>query len=446
VANKVDDNRILLAFYGDDFTGSTDALESLSLAGAKTVLFIEPPSKKLLEQYTGLKAYGVAGNTRALSPAAMEKSLLPAFKKIKQSGARHIHYKICSTFDSSPTIGSIGKAIDTGALVFRNKFVPLLAAAPLLGRYCLFGNLFARMGIGSEGAIHRLDRHPSMIKHPVTPADESDLRLRLKKQTKKKTGLLDITQLSKSKPDIQKSVQRIKKEGAGILLIDAVYQEQLTIIGELLEEWADDKSLFSVGSSGIGSALGQIWNERGIIDPVKEWSDPGDAGPILVVSGSCSPVTEAQIEYALCNGFTEVILEEKAILKDDKKAMGSAIWNAQVLLQKGKSVIVHANGTKKRSKKNIPPEKLGRSLGRIAREIAAQGLYRRLVISGGDTSSYAAREMGIVSVEMIAPLVVGAPLCKATAPDSPIDGLEVNLKGGQVGAENYFEVLKTGKL
>jgi len=446
VANKVNDNKILLAFYGDDFTGSTDALESLSRAGVKTVLFLEPPSLQLLRQYPGLKAYGVAGNTRALSPAAMEKTLLPAFKKIKQSGVKHIHYKICSTFDSSPVIGSIGKAIDTGALVFPKKFVPLLAAAPVLGRYCLFGNLFARMGIGSEGAIHRLDRHPSMSKHPVTPADESDLRLRLKKQTKKKTGLLDITQLSKSKPDILKEVQRIKKEGAAVLLIDAVYQEQLTIIGELLEDWADGKSLFSVGSSGIGSALGQFWNECGIIEPVKEWSDPGEAGPILVISGSCSPVTDAQIEYAISNDFEEVILEEKFILKDDKKAMGSAIWNAQVLLQKGKSVIVHANGTKRKSKKNISPEKLGRALGRIAREIAAQGLYRRLVISGGDTSSYAAREMGIISVEMIAPLVVGAPLCKATAPDSPIDGLEVNFKGGQVGAPNYFEIARTGKL
>lgn len=442
----MNDNRILLAFYGDDFTGSTDALESLACAGARTVLFIEPPSKKLLDQYPGLNAFGVAGSTRSLSPVAMEKTLLPAFKKLKQSGARHIHYKICSTFDSSPAIGSIGKAIDTGELVFRNKFVPLLAAAPLLGRYCLFGNLFARMGIGSEGIIHRLDRHPSMSMHPVTPADESDLRLRLKRQTKKKTGLLDITQLSKSKHAIQKEVQRIKKEGAGILLIDAVYQEQLTIIGELLDDWANGKSLFSVGSSGIGSALGQFWNEHGIIEQVKKWSDPGDAGPILVISGSCSPVTDAQIEYALSHGFVQVILEERVILKGDKKAMGSAIWNAQVLLQKGKSVIVHANGTKKKSKKNISPEKLGKALGRIAREIAAQGLFRRLVISGGDTSSYAAREMGIVSVEMIAPLVVGAPLCKAAAPGSPIDGLEVNFKGGQVGGENYFEVLKKGQI
>ncbi|MEO5562708.1 MAG: four-carbon acid sugar kinase family protein, partial [Chitinophagaceae bacterium] len=148
-------NNILLAFYGDDFTGSTDALEFLTRAGAKTMLFIEPPSKAVLAKYPGLNAFGVAGRTRSMSPAEMKKTLLPAFEKLKQCGARHVHYKICSTFDSSPKIGSIGKAIDAGAEVFKNKFTPLLVAAPLLGRYCLFGNLFARMGIGSEGSIHR---------------------------------------------------------------------------------------------------------------------------------------------------------------------------------------------------------------------------------------------------------------------------------------------------
>ena len=34
---------LLLAYYGDDFTGSTDALEFLTLAGIKTVLFLRHP-------------------------------------------------------------------------------------------------------------------------------------------------------------------------------------------------------------------------------------------------------------------------------------------------------------------------------------------------------------------------------------------------------------------
>src|SRR5438128_2107429 len=35
---------LLLSFYGDDFTGSTDALESLARCGIRTVLFTDPPT------------------------------------------------------------------------------------------------------------------------------------------------------------------------------------------------------------------------------------------------------------------------------------------------------------------------------------------------------------------------------------------------------------------
>ena len=66
------------------------------------------------------------------------------------------------------------------------------------------------------------------------------------------------------------------------------------------------------------------------------------------------------------------------------------------------------------------------------------------MVAGGDTSSYAARAMEIDAVEMIAPLVIGAPLCKAYSRNKNINGLEINFKGGQVGDEKYFEVLKNG--
>ena len=176
-------NSLALAFYGDDFTGSTDALEWLARAGVKTVLFLDPPLPEMLARFPGLGAVGVAGLTRSLPPAAMRATLEPAFEALRALNPRHVHSKVCSTFDSSPAIGSIGCALETGAKVFGTPLVPILVAAPVLGRHCVFGNLFARMGIGSAGAIHRLDRHPAMSRHPVTPADESDLRLHLARQT-----------------------------------------------------------------------------------------------------------------------------------------------------------------------------------------------------------------------------------------------------------------------
>ena len=47
--------RPLIAFYGDDFTGSTDALECLAAAGLRAVLFTGVPSPALLSRYEGLQ-------------------------------------------------------------------------------------------------------------------------------------------------------------------------------------------------------------------------------------------------------------------------------------------------------------------------------------------------------------------------------------------------------
>jgi len=439
-----DKQNILLAFYGDDFTGSTDALEFMTRAGAKTALFIGPPSAEQLKKYPGLNAFGVAGSTRAMSPQQMEQTLLPAFEQLKQTGARHVHYKVCSTFDSSPTIGSIGKAIDTGAAVFKNRFIPLLVAAPVLGRYCLFGNLFARMGIGSNGNIYRLDRHPSMSVHPVTPADESDLRLHLSKQTTKKTGLINIIQLSGSSNELNNEIDHLISDGSEVILFDALYQEQLSVLGELIDQRAMSGTLFSAGSSGIEMALGQYWNKTNLLQPVHEWPHPGKAEPLLVICGSCSPVTAGQIVYAKTKGFEDVLIDAADILQNDQPSLLSVTEKAIRLLSNGKNVIVHTGGAAQKQDVHLPSQKTGAILGTLAKMAAAQTPLRRIVIAGGDTSSYAARAMGIEAVVMIAALVPGAPLCKASAPGSPIDGLEVNFKGGQVGAKNYFEILLNG--
>ena len=94
--------RLLLTYYGDDFTGSTDSMEALALGGVRVALFLEPPQPETLEgRFAELQAVGVAGISRSLSPAQMEIELRPKFRQLKDLGARLCHYKTCSTFDSS---------------------------------------------------------------------------------------------------------------------------------------------------------------------------------------------------------------------------------------------------------------------------------------------------------------------------------------------------------
>lgn len=445
------ENQLLLAYYGDDFTGSTDALEFLSRAGAKTALFMTPPSAATLAKYQGLKAIGVAGMSRAMSPDSMEKYLTLDFEALKHLPVRHIHYKVCSTFDSSPTIGSIGKAIEIGLTVFQTAFVPVLVAAPSLGRFCTFGNLFARMGIGSQGAIYRLDRHPSMSKHPITPADEGDLRLHLAKQTAKKIGLLDILQIVKPFDQVQKALQELVENKTDIVLIDGLYQEQFPQIGQLLDAQVNDSALFSVGSSGIEMALGGFWNAQQQLVPQETWEEVEEVSNLLVISGSCSPVSNAQIDWAKNNGYSEVILDAQRLCKQEitLATLTPYIEAGTALIQAGKPLVIHTDGgnanQNNRHFESLSSEKLGTALGLIAKHIIEKTGIKRLLIAGGDTSSFAARALEIEAIEMIKPLVPGAPLCRVCSPNPVIQGLEVNVKGGQVGAENYFGVVALGK-
>lgn len=430
---------LLLAYYGDDFTGSTDALEFLTRAGIRTALFLAPPTAGQLARHPGLQAVGVAGLTRSLSPAAMEAELRPAFAALRALGPRHVHYKVCSTFDSSPATGSIGRATEIGAEVFGGRYVPLLVGAPALGRYCVFGNLFARLGIGSTGLIYRLDRHPSMSRHPVTPADESDLRLHLARQTGKRCGLFDILKTSLSEDAARAALDQIVAEGAEIVLFDVLNTGQLARLGMLIDgEAGQARPVFSVGSSGIEMALGAFWAGANRVTATTSWPDPGPAEPLLVVSGSCSPVTAGQIAWAEANGFSLVALDPAA------PDVATATVAAVAGLKAGRHTVVFTSRGVAASP--VSAEILGGALGRIARAAVGQAGIRRLLVAGGDTSSYAGRALGIEAVEMIAPLAPGAPLCRAFAPGSPADGLELNFKGGQVGAPDYFGAVARGKL
>jgi len=431
--------QLRLAYFGDDFTGSTDALEFLSRAGLRTALFLEPPSRERLAAMPSLDALGVAGLTRSLPPAEMEAVLRSALTALRDLAPRHVHYKVCSTFDSSPTVGSIGRAIDVGVSIFGGRYVPLLVGAPALGRYCAFGNLFARMGIGSAGEIYRLDRHPSMSQHPVTPADEADLRLHLAKQTAKRIGLFDLLKVDLPAAEAAAALERLVAGGAEIVLFDVMQTGQLARIGALIDAPASAAPIFSVGSSGIEMALGAHWAEQGSLRPRSEWTFAARVERLLVVSGSCSPVTAGQIDWALNHGFVGIPLDAQA------PQVEPAIAAARGALRAGKSPLVF---TARGQQTGAPASAatLGAALGTMARTLVESESLPRVLVAGGDTSSYAARALGIDAVEMLAPLAPGAPLCRAHSSQRAVQGLEVNFKGGQVGAPDYFGAVQRGAL
>jgi uncharacterized protein YgbK (DUF1537 family) len=419
---------LLLTFYGDDFTGSTDVLEALTLAGVKAALFLEPPGPDVLRRFDGLRAAGVAGTGRAMTPARMDRELPGVFERLKALGAPHFHYKVCSTFDSSPEIGSVGRAIDLGAALFRPRFVPLVVGAPVLRRYCLFGNLFATAGTET----FRLDRHPVMSRHPVTPMDEADLRAHLARQTSRRTALFDLLQLTGAPAEIDRRFEALLEGSPDVVLFDVLDDARLAEVGRLL--WKH-RPPFLVGSSGVEYALTGYGRAAGRLPPPRPPEAPGPADRLLAVSGSCSSVTEGQIAWALEHGFAGLRLEP------DGGDEAPLVRRAADALEAGKSVVLYtARGPSDPAVRDARAngERVGTRLGRVARRVLEEARPGRLLVAGGDTSGYVVRQLGIEALEMVTPLAPGSPLCRARSRDGALDGLEIAMKGGQVGPADYF--------
>jgi 3-oxoisoapionate kinase len=428
--------RPLISYYGDDFTGSTDVMEALASNGVETVLFLKKPDDALLARFADARAFGLAGTSRSETPEWMDIHLREAFAWLKSLDAQLCHYKVCSTFDSAPEVGSIGRAIEIGRSVFGDATVPLIVGAPQIRRYTAFGQLFAAY----QGKNYRIDRHPVMSRHPVTPMDEADILMHLARQTSLSSALIDNLAIT-GNPEI---------EDAAILLIDVLEQATQTAAGKLLWARLRERGRFVCGSSGVEYALIHAWRDEGFIGPRAVFADAGPVDQIAVVSGSVSPTTERQIRHALANGFEGITLDPLAVTGGEQDAVVNAAVEAGLkVLDNGRSVLLYTalgpGADRGQALDGAARQRLGRALGRIQRQLVERAKLSRAVVAGGDTSSHALGEIGIsaLTLKMPLPQTPGSPLCVAHG--GVVDGLEIALKGGQVGGDDYFSMIRAGR-
>lgn len=440
---------ILVGWYGDDFTGSAATLEVLAFAGVPSVLFLDVPDPELLARFPDARAIGVASTARSHGPDWMEANLPDAFRFLKETGAPVVHYKICSTLDSAPHMGSIGKAIDIGAPILGGPFVPCLVAAPPLRRYQAFGNLFA----GAPEGVFRLDRHPVMARHPVTPMNEADVARHLARQTDRAFGLVDIEDLE---GDAAAGLKREIARGAEVICLDTVVAAHMAACGGLI--WGAAEQVFVVGSQGVEYALVEHWRATGALadDQMREGAGPVER--MLAVSGSVSPVTAAQIDRAEASGFACIALDAAAAALGEREAEEAAFAAAIAALDKGLDPLIHsargpddpAVAAMRRAVAGAGEDqgransRIGAALGRVLSRLLRETGIRRAVISGGDTSGHAARQLDLYAFSALAPTIPGAALLQAHSLDPNLSGLQLALKGGQMGSADFFGWIKQG--
>lgn len=448
-----------LAFYGDDFTGSTDALEVLTFASLRCALFLQVPNAALLEALGPFDAVGVAGHSRAMSPEEMDQQLPPVLAALAQLPVPLVHYKVCSTFDSHPDVGSIGHVMDLARHAFGLGVIPVVAATPALGRYCAFGHLFARSA--TDGHVHRIDRHPIMCVHPVTPMTESDLTRHLSMQTRQTVAgfTLPVFECSEALQDAE--VDALLASSCEALMFDGTRSEHLTATGRHLTRLSNlsPGPLFAVGSSGLEYAMTQWWQADSPTPwPSQTSSFEGFAAvsQVLVVSASASAWSAQQVNLAVQAGFAEVALDVCAWLMQREQALADMAQTIVLAWQSGRSVVVHtalgtgdarigqlrerlmASGLSQAQAALQGGRLVGECLGELTERVLHTVDVPRLLLSGGDTSSAIMQRLGPQALQVLARLAPGAPLCKLLSDKPHLRQLEVALKGGQMGSADFF--------
>lgn len=452
-------NPLLFAFYGDDFTGSADAMEALTINGVRTALFLGHPSQELLQEKLGeLDAVGISGVSRTMTPEQMDAELPDQLALLNSLGAPLLHYKVCATFDSSPTIGSIGHAADIAFNVINPDYGVIVQGIPLLGRYIAFGNHFTIYGDDR----YRLDRHPVMSKHPITPMGEGDLRVHFGMQSKKQVKLIDLVHMTESDQALSERFDRCISEGNDIILFDTLNDDHLMRIGELLHKKSQTAQIFGIGSSGFEYAMAGYWRREGIIAEPTPFGPAGPVDQLIVMSGSAAANTAEQINYSVSQGFAGIRINTDHLVDKNsaEEERNRVIRTALAAIAAGKSTVISATIgpddpiiEKTRdsiNRQGIDQSETGKIIatqqGMILRELVKETGLGRVCVAGGDTCSYSLRQLDIHSLELLMPIVPAAPLCTTSSDNELFDGLQVASKGGQIGAPNYFLQVLDGKV
>jgi uncharacterized protein YgbK (DUF1537 family) len=414
---------VTLAFgcVADDYTGASDLANTLSRGGLRTVQTIGVPSDDLA--LPEVDAVVVSLKSRSIEAGlAVEKSRASE-KWLRGRGAKHVLFKICSTFDSTDA-GNIGPVMDALRSDCGEKIVLVTPAFPETGRTVYQGNLF----VGSVP----LNESP-LKDHPLNPMHDSNLVRVLARQSRTKIGLVDLAVVTRGPDAVRARLAELAALGIGAAIIDAVFDADLETIGQV----ARDHRL-SVGASGIGLGLAHaLAVSRG--SQANAAADAPVGGPAACLAGSCSQATLRQVANAE-QSMPVLHLDPEQILAGGDEAKRAISW-AKDRLADGPVLIASSSAPEEvtalqsRHGRNAAGHAIEQAMADIAEALVQQGV-RRLVVAGGETSGAVVDRLKLQAFLVGAEIAAGVPVLRAVGASA--GEMLLALKSGNFGGPEFF--------
>lgn len=411
---------MLLGCIADDFTGASDLANTLTREGMRTVQSIGvPPADARIDA----DAVVVALKTRSIEPQQAVALSLAAYAWLKRAGCTQFLFKICSTFDSTPrgNIGPVGAALRLAVHGGdADACVPVCPAFPANGRTVYRGHLFVS---------DRLLNESGMQSHPLTPMTDANLVRVLQAQTRERVGLVPFDVVRRGPEAIAAALKALGAGGYGFAIVDALDDTDLRTLGEALAEVP-----LAIGGSGIALGLPENFRCAGRLGGHAPFAvEVG--GPCVLLAGSCSGATRAQIADYRAHG--PVLELDVARVVDDPgylhEVAAFCVAQYEPALVASSAAPEQVAAMRSRFGDGISG-RIERFFAALAAELARRGV-RRFVVAGGETAGAVVDALGLAQLHIGAEIDPGVPALYARRGGA---WLALALKSGNFGACDFF--------
>ena len=412
---------LLLGAVADDYTGASDLANTLNRNGLSTIQTIGLPPSGL--KVDDAEAIVVALKIRSVEASQAVEAATSAYEWLSAQGAKHVMYKVCSTFDSTDA-GNIGPVADALGAKAHGGCALVTPAFPETGRTVYLGHLFVGSTLLNESPLKD---------HPLNPMHDSSLVRVLQRQAKGSVGLIDLMTVEQGSEAVSRARAELTAQGYGMAIVDAVFERDLEALGVVAAG-----SAFSVGASGLGLGLARAL-ARGRSGATHAATLEAVGGRAAILAGSCSRATLEQIA-AVESEIPVLRLSTKELIEDSGE-IGRALGWAKERMEAGPVLIASSEEPEQVAalQARYGREKSGHAIEGALAEITC-GLVdlgvRRLAIAGGETSGAAVDRLGVSAFRLGPEIAPGVPLMRTVGRKG--GELQMALKSGNFGGQDFF--------
>jgi uncharacterized protein YgbK (DUF1537 family) len=419
----------------DDLTGGADTGVQFRKKGL-TTLFL--PSGHLnaldLSRFGHSEVLIVNTDSRGMPPEQAFSAVSSVLNTYDKTVFPIIYKKIDSTLR-----GNIGHEIDA---ILQQTEIPMAFVAPSLpaqNRTVAGGIL---MIAGKPVAL------TEMARDAVSPVNESHICTLVRKQSRRKVALIDLTCVSSGGKLLKKAVLEERDKGVQILIFDATRSDDLAHIAEVALSF--DQPPLLVGSAGLADEVAKR------ICPSSDERMLPSPGPALsplrnffVISGSASSVTHKQLQKLESKSRISsfVLHPSRLVERECEKEEYGRDLHLRIT-----EALSHGHAILKVSSARVPseldaglslPAEITRILGSIARAVLREVAEMRgvdglaLLLTGGETAASVLNRMEVEGLEIEGELIGGIVMSRVTGKN--LAGLAVITKAGAFGEEDALE-------